>query len=97
MGSVLLAGGRGTVTKLISGFIWHFINSPEDREFLQENPYSYSAAIAEMTRYLSPLPKIERLDVGEIGDVGGSVDGPSVDEHRECAEHLPGVGRLPGP
>lgn len=62
-GSVLLAGGRNTVIKLISGFIWHLVDNPEDREFMRANPDARSAAVAEMARYLSPLPKIERLEV----------------------------------
>jgi cytochrome P450 len=63
-GSVLLAGGRDTVIKLISGFVWHLIKSPEDREFLRANPGARDAAITEMARYLSPLPKMERIEVG---------------------------------
>ncbi|MBO0727672.1 MAG: cytochrome P450 [Acidimicrobiaceae bacterium] len=59
--SVLLAGGRDTVIKLISGLAWHLIRQPEDRQFLLEHPGKANAAIAEMVRYLSPLQKIERL------------------------------------
>lgn len=59
--SVLLAGGRDTVIKLLSGIAWHLIRSEADRRFLQQNPDAYNRAIAEMARYLSPLPEIERV------------------------------------
>lgn len=62
-GSVLLAGGRDTVVKLISGFLWHLIRSPEDREYLRDNPDHRAAAITEMARFLSPIPMLERVDV----------------------------------
>ncbi|MEX0914008.1 MAG: cytochrome P450 [Demequina sp.] len=62
-GNVLLAGGRDTVIKLISGFLWHLISHPEDREYLRDNPHHRPTAITEMARYLSPLPKLERKDI----------------------------------
>jgi len=58
--NVLLAGGRDTVIKLLTGFIWHLINSPEDTDHLRAGPEHFRAAIAEMARYLSPLPRMER-------------------------------------
>ena len=67
-GSVLLAGGRDTVVKLITGFVWHLIRNPADRAFLQQNPDRRLAAIHEMARYLSPLPKMERLLPGATDD-----------------------------
>ena len=57
---VLLAGGRDTVVKLISGLVWHLVQSEKDRAFLAENPAWYSRTIAEFVRFLSPLPKMER-------------------------------------
>jgi cytochrome P450 len=59
--NVLLAGGRDTVIKLVTGLIWHLINNPEDRDFLTTNPEWFNRTIAEMVRYLSPLPKMERV------------------------------------
>lgn len=59
--NVLLAGGRDTVIKLITGLAWHLTMSPADRTFLTENRGACNAAIAEMVRFLSPLPKIERV------------------------------------
>lgn len=59
--SVLLGGGRDTVIKLLTGITWHLTRSESDRTFLQRNPDAYNRAIAEMARYLSPLPAIERI------------------------------------
>ena len=59
--NVLLAGGRDTVIKLITGLVWHLTKTPADREFLKANPEWFNRTIAEMVRYLSPLPKMERV------------------------------------
>lgn len=59
--NVLLAGGRDTVIKLITGLTWHLLRSPADREFLTTNENAYNQTIAEMVRYLTPLPKMERV------------------------------------
>lgn len=67
-GNVLLAGGRDTVIKLITGFIWHLIGNEQDRVFLRDNPDSRRFAIHEMARFLSPLPKMERLRPGAADD-----------------------------
>ena len=94
-GNVLLAGGRDTVIKLISGFLWHLISSPTDRRYLRDHPYERPAAIAEMARYLSPLPKMERLDTRASAGAG--------EEHRVLlsfvsanfdASHYPDPERL---
>ena len=58
--NVLLAGGRDTVIKLVTGLVWHLIGHPEDRAFLTNNAEWFNRTIAEMVRYLSPLPKMER-------------------------------------
>jgi cytochrome P450 len=68
MGSVLLAGGRDTVIKLITGWVWHLIQNPNDRAFLRDNPERRLDALHEMARFLSPLPKIERLIPGATDD-----------------------------
>ncbi|WP_375388639.1 cytochrome P450 [uncultured Amnibacterium sp.] len=67
-GSTLMAGGRDTGTKLITGIIWHLITTPADRVFLRDNPESRLAAIHEIARYLSPLPRLERLAPGAPND-----------------------------
>jgi cytochrome P450 len=59
--NVLLAGGRDTVIKLITGLVWHLINTPADRVFLASNRDWFNRTIAEMVRYLTPLPKMERV------------------------------------
>jgi cytochrome P450 len=59
--NVLLAGGRDTVIKLITGLTWHLLRTPADREFLSLNPDAFNRTIAEMVRYLTPLPKMERV------------------------------------
>jgi len=59
--NVLLAGGRDTVIKLITGLTWHLIANPEDRRYLAHDRGALNAAIAEMARFLSPLGKIERV------------------------------------
>jgi len=64
--NVLLAGGRDTVIKLITGLVWHLINTPADRAFLSENREWFNRTIAEMVRYLSPLPKMERVLADDV-------------------------------
>lgn len=59
--NVMLAGGRDTVIKLLTGLTWHLIKNPVDRNYLRDNPDEMNAAIAEMVRYLSPLAKMERV------------------------------------
>jgi len=59
--NVLLAGGRDTVVKLMTGMIWHLANKTQDREFLMANPDKLGKAIHEVLRYLSPLPRMERV------------------------------------
>ena len=59
--NVLLAGGRDTVIKLLSGFVWHLIEKPSDADFIRESEEHFRPAIQEMARYLSPLPRMERV------------------------------------
>jgi cytochrome P450 len=66
--NVLLAGGRDTVIKLITGLTWHLVRTPVDRDYLTANPEARDRAIAELVRYLSPLPKIERIVREERAD-----------------------------
>jgi cytochrome P450 len=70
MASVLLAGGRDTVVKLMTGALWHLGTVPADREFLRANPDKIPLAISELLRYLSPLPRMERApkDVAQLPD-----------------------------
>jgi cytochrome P450 len=59
--NVLLAGGRDTVVKLMTGMIWHLATATQDREFLITNPDKLGKAIHEVLRFLSPLPRMERV------------------------------------
>jgi len=59
--NVLLAGGRDTVIKLLGGFIWHLVNSPKDAELLRSQIENLKPAIGEMARFISPLPRMERV------------------------------------
>lgn len=59
--NVLLAGGRDTVIKLLSGFVWHLISNPSDAQNLASDEDLIRPAIQEMARFLSPLPKMERV------------------------------------
>ena len=62
---VLLAGGRDTVVKLITGIIWHLGSSHSDIKFLQENPAGIDGALQELLRFLTPLPEMVRTTTPE--------------------------------
>jgi len=59
--NVLLAGGRDTVIKLITGLTWHLIKEPSDRDYLANTPEAFNRTIAEAARFLTPLAKMERV------------------------------------
>ncbi|MEY3383547.1 MAG: hypothetical protein RLZZ212_134 [Actinomycetota bacterium] len=59
---VLLAGGRDTVIKLISGMMWHLLKVPQDADKIATQPELERNLINEMLRFLSPLPAIERIN-----------------------------------
>jgi cytochrome P450 len=77
--NVMLAGGRDTVIKLITGLTWHLLVNEADREFLRTNTDAFSKTIAEMVRYLSPLPKMERV----LAD-----DRTARDEERDTSKYV---------
>lgn len=62
---VLLAGGRDTVVKLLTGIVWHLGNSQRDFELLKNNSALFDGAIDELLRFLSPLPAMARTTVPE--------------------------------
>lgn len=64
---VLLAGGRDTVVKLLTGIIWHLSKKPSDLQKLRDNPELISQAIQEFLRFFSPLPTMNRTTVPETG------------------------------
>jgi cytochrome P450 len=45
----------------MTGMIWHLATATEDREFLKTNPDKLGKAIHEVLRFLSPLPRMERI------------------------------------
>lgn len=61
IGSVLLAGGRDTVVKLMSGALWHFMRTPDDVNAIRTNEVSLDSAIQEMLRAFTPLPAMLRV------------------------------------
>jgi cytochrome P450 len=64
---VMLAGGRDTVVKLLTGMIWHFALHPEDADLLRQKPELIDGAIQEFLRFLTPLPAMARTTVPESG------------------------------
>lgn len=62
---VMLAGGRDTVVKLLTGMIFHFARHPEDADLLREKPELIDGAIQEFLRFLTPLPSMARTTVPE--------------------------------
>jgi cytochrome P450 len=68
IGSVILAGGRDTVVKLITGLVWHLVRSPEDRGYLCTHSEAQRPAIDELARFLSPLAALERLEIDDPDD-----------------------------
>ena len=78
--NVLLAGGRDTVIKVVTGLMWHLAQSVEDREFLIANPEQRANAISELVRYLTPLPKMERIRTSDGAAVNVSFLSANYDE-----------------
>lgn len=65
---VLLAGGRDTVIKHISGMFWHLLNSPEDADRIEADSDLERSLINELLRFLSPLPAIERVEANKFDE-----------------------------
>lgn len=62
---VLLAGGRDTVVKLLTGMIWYFGENPDALEQLRNNPDLIDGAVQEFLRFLTPLPAMARTTIPE--------------------------------
>lgn len=62
---VLLAGGRDTVVKLLTGIVWHLAKSPVDLEKLKAGKIDLNSAVQEFLRFLSPLPSMNRTTFPE--------------------------------
>ncbi|MBI3746228.1 MAG: cytochrome P450 [Chloroflexi bacterium] len=61
LGNLILAGGRDTVITLLCGAMWHLAASVDDRRSLVADPGRIPAAVEELLRFLSPLPRMERV------------------------------------
>jgi len=72
VGNLILAGGRDTVINVISGAIWHLGSRTEDRRRLAGDPARIPAAIEELIRFLSPLPRMERVMARDASEDWGS-------------------------
>ena len=62
---VLLAGGRDTIVKLLTGIMWFFGKEPSQLEALRNKTEHLNSAISEFLRYFSPLPQMNRTIVPE--------------------------------
>jgi cytochrome P450 len=62
---VMLAGGRDTVVKLLTGIIWHLGKHPADLVALRAEPELIDGAIQEFLRFLTPLPAMARTTTPE--------------------------------
>ena len=88
---VLLAGGRDTVIKLISGLVWHLLNNQSDLQKLISDPTLDKPLINELLRFLSPLPAIERVKLAEFSE-----DQPKYYRlHFASANHDPKIWEMP--
>ena len=65
--SVMLAGGRDTMVKMIAGILLHLGNNPADKEMLIAEPALIDSAVQEFLRYLTPIPWMGRTTVPETG------------------------------
>lgn len=64
---VLLAGGRDTVVKLLTGMVWYFGNNPAALNQLRNTPELIDGAVQEFLRFLTPLPAMARTTTPESG------------------------------
>jgi cytochrome P450 len=64
---VLLAGGRDTVIKLITGMVWYLGNHSAEIEAMRNDRSLIDAAVQEFLRFFTPLPEMARTIVPETG------------------------------
>ena len=92
LGNLILAGGRDTVIGLISGAIWHLAGEPAERGRLAAEPARIATAAEELLRFLSPLPRMERITAEDVaGDWGHAAAGDIVLLGFAAANHDAGV------
>ena len=75
--SVLLAGGRDTLIKLMTGIIWYFGHHPVALNYLRENRNFVDQAVQEFLRFFTPLPSMARNYLGE-NETGSAIEKVSV-------------------
>lgn len=71
MGNLILAGGRDTVIHLIVGALWHLATDREARTRLASVPALIPPAVDELLRFLSPLPRMERVATEDVAGPWG--------------------------
>ena len=64
---VLLAGGRDTVIKLITGMVWYLGTHSAELEEIRNDRSLIDAAVQEFLRFFTPLPEMARTIVPETG------------------------------
>jgi cytochrome P450 len=62
---VLLAGGRDTIIKLMTGMVWYLGENPEELNKLHSHPELIDGAVSEFLRFLTPLPAMARTTTPE--------------------------------
>jgi cytochrome P450 len=70
----MFAGGRDTVINSISGIIGHLSSSPDDLEFLREDPKRIIGASEEFFRAISPVTPLARVCPGGAEIHGAKVE-----------------------
>jgi cytochrome P450 len=97
VGNLILAGGRDTVINLMSTAMWYLALYADDRARLAADPSRLPAAIEELIRYLSPLPRMERVVTRDVSETWGSATaGDIVLLNFASANHDPAVFDDPG-
>lgn len=71
MGNLILAGGRDTVIHLLVGALWYLATHREARVRLAADPTRIPPAIDELLRFLSPLPRMERVATDHVAGAWG--------------------------
>jgi hypothetical protein len=71
---VLLAGGRDTVIKLLTGMVWYLGTHPKQLDLIRSDHSLIDAAVQEFLRFFSPLPEMARTLIPETGGVDLPVD-----------------------
>lgn len=62
---VMLAGGRDTVIKMITGITWHLSKNPALFQELKQDRSLLQKAISEYLRFFTPLPSMVRTEYPE--------------------------------